>query len=199
MISTLRGEIRSLDLPQAVIDVGGVGYGLRTSLATYSELEARGQGSQVELLVYTHVREDALDLYGFFTRDEKRLFERLIAVAGIGPKLALGILSGMSPSDLLHALAQGDLAKLVRIPGVGKKTAERMVVELRDRAAQMIGQLDGSTRPPPQPTNDLVEALLSLGYRAGEAEKAAHAVLLEEPGLALAEAVRRALRRLSRV
>jgi len=199
MIASLRGRIVRLDLQEIVIDVGGVGYGVRTPLSTFYELEGRGVGAEVELLVHTHVREDALELFGFSTHQEKLLFERLISVTGIGPKLAQSVLSGMAPVDLLSALAEGDVPRLVRTPGVGKKTAERMVLELRDRAREMVEEAGEEVARPAEPAADLVEALLGLGYKATEADKAAREVVREHPDASLSDALRLALRKLSRV
>ena len=198
MISYLRGELRSLDLHEVVVDVGGVGYGVRTPLSTFYELENRGLGTTVELLIHTQVREDAFELYGFLSATEKHIFERLISVTGIGPKLAQGILSGMAPPDLLSALAEKDVPKLVCIPGIGKKTAERLVLELRDKARTMLEEL-GDVVVPRGPSEDLVAALVGLGYRAREAEKAAAEVLAQDHEISLAAGLKLALRKLSRV
>lgn len=198
MISFLRGELRSLDLHEVVVDVGGVGYGVRTPLSTFYELEARGLGAAVELLIHTQVRESAIELYGFLSSAEKQIFERLISVSGIGPKLAQGILSGMAPPDLLRALAEKDVAKLVRIPGIGKKTAQRLVLELHDKARTMLEEL-GDVAVPRGPSDDLVAALVGLGYRAREAQKAAAEVLAGDDEISLAKALKLALRKLSRV
>lgn len=199
MIASLRGRIARLDLQQVVVDVGGVGYGARTPLSTYYELEQRGLGAEVELLVHTHVRDDAIELFAFLSLDEQRIFERLITVSGIGPKLAQAVLSGMAPMDLLQALAQGEVARLVRIPGVGKKTAERMILELKDRARTQLEEAGAEAVAVPEPLADLTEALIGLGYRATEADRVASKVLREHPDAALSEALRLALQSLSRV
>ena len=199
MIASLRGRIARLDLQEVVVDVGGVGYGARTPLSTYYELERRGLGAEVELLVHTHVRDDAIELFAFLSLQEQRIFERLITVSGIGPKLAQAVLSGMAPADLLQAIAQGEVARLVRIPGVGKKTAERMILELKDRARTQLEEEGAEVAATPEPVNDLTEALVGLGYRAGEADRAARTVLREHPEAGLSEALRLALQSLSRV
>ncbi len=189
-----------------MLDVSGVGYGLRTPLSTFFELEKQlekqGAGATVELLVHTHVRDDAIELFGFLSQDEKTLFEKLISVSGIGPRLALNILSGAGPSDLLRALATSDITALVGIPGIGKKTAERMVLELRDQADQLRGELadEPSRKSAPAATAEveLVQALLGLGYKKAEAEREARDVCEEHTEAEFSEQLRIALRRLSR-
>ncbi len=202
MISYLRGALHTLDVSEVVLDVQGVGYGVRVPVSTFYELEEHGSGATVELLIHTQVREDALELYGFLTAQEKGLFERLISVSGIGPKLALSILSGMAPNDLVGALASKDVGKLVRIPGVGKKTAERLVLELKDRAREMVDTAGTDVVVERGLMEDLAEALVGLGYREREAEKAAREVVRtsgsENSELGLAEGLRQALRKLSR-
>lgn len=198
MISFLRGELLSLDVSEVVLDVQGVGYGVRVPVSTFYELESRGVGAGAELLIHTQVREDALELYGFLTRPEKTLFERLIGVSGIGPKLALSILSGMAASELLSALANKDVTKLVRIPGVGKKTAERLVLELKDRAREMAEASGDNIETVPGPVDDLVAALLGLGYREREAAKAAEQVVRDVGQVSLAQGLKLALSKLSR-
>ena len=200
MIGFLRGRLRSRSADRVVLDVGGVGYTVAISLNTFAEIDraAPAAGAEIELEIHTHVREDALALYGFATAREKELFEKLIAVSGIGPRLAQVVLSGMAPDDLLAALAAGDVARLVRIPGVGKKTAERMVVELRDKVQALAAELP-ATKPTTRSDADLVEALVNLGYKANQAEAAVAAARKEAPGVPFSELLRLALRRLSRV
>ena len=131
MIALLRGTLVEKHPNQAILDVGGVGYDVTIPISTFSKLPAAG--AEALLRIHTHVREDALSLFGFLTKDEKNLFEKLIAVSNIGPGLAIKVLSGMDAGDLQNAIRRGEIEKLVRIPGVGKKTAERMVLELRDK------------------------------------------------------------------
>src|SRR6516164_1369961 len=131
MIAHLRGKLISKHPNQAIVEAGGVGYDVAISVPTFSELPS--VGSDVALHIHTHVREDAIALFGFLRADEKQLFEKLITVSGIGPKLAITILSGMPTSDMVGAIRANDHARLTRIPGIGKKTAERMCVELRDK------------------------------------------------------------------
>ena len=136
MIAFLRGQVVDKQPNRVIIDIQGVGYDVHVPLSTFYEIG--DEGTDVALRVYTHVREDALQLYGFLTELERRLFERLIAISGIGPRLAIAVLSGMEPRDLVTAVQRADVARLTGIPGVGKKTAERIVLELKDRLAQIV-------------------------------------------------------------
>src|SRR6516164_4947681 len=131
MIAHLRGRLIAKHPNQAIVEAGGVGYDVTITVPTFSDLPA--QGSEVALHIHTHVREDALALFGFLRREEKQLFEKLSTVSGIGPKLAITILSGMAAADMVGAIRSNDFSRLTRIPGIGKKTAERMVLELRDK------------------------------------------------------------------
>jgi Holliday junction DNA helicase RuvA len=170
MIAHLRGTLLVKHPNQAVVDIGGVGYEVAISVPTFSGLP--GVGSEVSLHVYTHVREDLLALYGFLRLAEKQLFEKLIGVSGIGPKLAITILSGMAADEMVAAIGGGDVTRLTRIPGIGKKTAERMVLELRDKLpAPMAGRETASSRLSGV-EEDVLSALLNLGYQRGAAEKA---------------------------
>ena len=171
MIAQLRGTLGDKRPNQVLVDVGGVGYLVHIPLSTFYALG--DLHSTVTLLIYTHVREDALSLYGFLSAREKHLFELLISASGVGPVLALKILSGMSVDDLVPAVRAGDLARLTRIPGVGRKTAERMVVELRDKLEAM--EVPDIARQPTTATGiagDVVSALLNLGYEQRAAEQA---------------------------
>lgn len=201
MIAHLTGQLREKDLRRVqrlVIDVHGVGYEVLAPLSTvYTLGEA---GATVSLRIHTHVREDVLQLFGFATALEQMLFERLIGVSGVGPKLALAILSGVEPSDLVRAIRGNDLGRLTAIPGVGRKTAERLVVELRDRLAQDVGE------SPAEPAtadavvrDDLLSALANLGYQRAAAEKAVDRVLGRSAGIAGFEpALREVLKELAR-
>ena len=195
MIGHLRGRLLKSAPEGVLLDVQGVGYAVQVPLSTFYELEKAGVGSEVGLYVHTHVREDALALYGFWSEREKGLFEKLIAVNGIGPRLAQVILSGMAPDDLLAALATGDTGRLTSIPGVGKKTAERMVLELRERVQDLAAGLP--TRPEPA-ADDLVLALVNLGYKLAQAERAVADARKETPDAAFHELLRASLKRLSR-
>ena len=171
MIALLRGVLVEKHPNQAIVETGGVGYDVTIPVSTFTHLP--NPGAEVRLRIHTHVREDALALYGFLTEDEKGLFEKLIVVSGIGPTLAVKILSGMTAPELVHGIRRGDVERLVRIPGVGKKTAERMVLELRDKlppvtseepevAAAALSAID----------QDVLSALLNLGCARPQAEGA---------------------------
>jgi Holliday junction DNA helicase RuvA len=171
MIAQLRGTLGDKRPNQVLVDVGGVGYLVHIPLSTFYALG--DLHANVTLLIHTQVREDAISLYGFLSAREKYLFELLISASGVGPVLALKILSGMSVDELVPAVRSGDLARLTRIPGVGRKTAERMIVELRDKLAAM--EVPEDTRRPAATTGtsgDVVSALLNLGYDQHAAEQA---------------------------
>ena len=202
MIGWLSGKVVQAVPDRLILDVGGVGYQVAIPLSTYYEIQKADAGAAIRLFIHTHVREDALALYGFWTERERELFERLIAVSGIGPRLAQVVLSGMAPDELIAALAAGDVARLVRIPGVGKKTAERMVVELRDKLQALAAQLPAARAAAAGSAgsdSDLVAALVNLGYKPSLAEGAVGAARKEAPEAAFHELLRLALRRLSRV
>jgi len=198
MIGHLRGRLLAARPERVLVEAGGVGYAVHVSLATYSELERAGIGTEVALHVHTHVREDALALYGFHSERELELFERLITVSGIGPRLAQVVLSGLPADDLLQAIAAGDLARLTRIPGVGKKTAERMVVDLRDKL-QALAREAAPAAPSAASDDDLVAALVNLGYKLAQAERAVVDARRDAPGATFHDLLPLALRRLSRV
>ena len=165
MIARLRGKLAEKEPARVVIDVGGVGYEVFIPTTTFTAMP--NAGAEVSLDIHTHVREDALSLYGFSSRQERRVFERLISISGIGPKLAVTILSGGSVEGLVGAIRRGDLARLTSIPGVGKKTAERIVVELKDKLQEF-------TEEPAKPVveTDVLSALENLGYSRPMAEAA---------------------------
>ena len=171
MIGQLRGRLAEKRPNQVLIDVGGVGYLVLVPLSTYAALSELH--TDVTLLIHTHVREDALALYGFVSSREKHLFELLISASGVGPSLALKILSGMSAEELVPAIRGGDLARLTKIPGVGRKTAERIVVELKDKLDTVV--LEAALPAPASPAGieaDVISALVNLGYEARAAESA---------------------------
>lgn len=177
MIALLKGRLVEKQAAGLIVDVHGVGYEVQVPLSTYYHLP--DAGAEVSLRIHTHVREDALALYGFGTPLEQHLFERLIGVSGIGPRLALAVLSGIDPADLVRAIQAGDVGRLTLIPGIGKKTAERIGLELKDRlssdlqaqAEQAAGGGEATLRA------DLLSALLNLGYHRALAEKAVDAAL----------------------
>lgn len=198
MIGHLRGSVLHLAPQLVVLDVGGVGYQVHIPLATYADIERRGLGAEVALHIHTHVRDDALQLFGFSSPHEKSLFERLINISGIGPKLAQAILSGLPSADLAAAISAGDLRRLNAIPGVGKKTAERLILELKDRVADLVGPESGTDKASRagSPVRDAIDALIHLGYRAAQAEHAVEEARGGKDDLPVGELVRSALRRL---
>ena len=197
MIGLLTGLPFAVSTEEVILDVAGVGYVVRIPLSTYYELEKAGEGP-VRLFVHTHVREDALELFGFWTAAEKRMFQRLINVSGVGPRLAQVVLSGMSTGDLARALSGGDLARLTTIPGIGKKTAERLVLELRDKVADLAVSTP-SMPPVAEPDRELVAALVNLGYKLPHAERAVADVRRELPEAPFQDLLRASLRRLARL
>ena len=169
MIAHLRGRLFAKQPGQAIVEAGGVGYDVTISVPTFTALPA--EGGEVSLYIYTQVREDTLALFGFKERDEKRLFERLITVSGVGPKLAVTILSGLNPERTVEAIRGQDHATLTRIPGVGKKLAERLVVELKEKLDDLAtaAPVPGVTAPAAE---DVLSALVNLGYQRPAAQKA---------------------------
>ena len=169
MIAHLRGKLLAKHPNQAIVETGGVGYDVTISVPTFSDLPAIG--GEVTLHIHTHVREDLIALYGFLRSAEKRLFERLITVSGIGPKLAITILSGMAADEMVNAIRGNDVARLTRIPGIGKKTAERMVLELRDKLPAE-GVVESAVMPAISAVEeDVLSALRILGYQRAAAER----------------------------
>ena len=177
MIAHLRGRILEKHPNRIIVEVDGVGYDVSVPLSTFYGLGE--PGGEIALRIHTHVREDALALYGFASLLEQDLFERLIGVSGIGPKLALAVLSGIEPLELVQAIERGDLARLTAIPGVGKKTSERIVLELKDRLprARPAAVAVGGESQAPALRDDLLSALMNLVYHRPLAEKAVDAVL----------------------
>jgi Holliday junction DNA helicase RuvA len=170
MIAHLRGVLLAKHPNQAIVETYGVGYDVAITVPTFTDLPAAG--AEVSLHIHTHVREDALSLYGFLRLTEKHLFEKLLTVSGIGPTLAIKILSGMPADEMVGAIRGGDLARLTRIPGIGKKTAERMVLELRDKLPATTGEPEvGATAATPV-EEDVISALVNLGYQRAAADKA---------------------------
>jgi holliday junction DNA helicase RuvA len=184
MIAFLRGTILEKHPNQVVVDVGGVGYDVTIPISTFSALPARG--AEVRLRIHTHVREDTLSLYGFLTEEEKLLFEKLISVSGIGPRLAITVLSGLPVPDLVAAIRQGLVEQLVRIPGVGKKTAERMVLELREKL-ELLAPSVGAAAPLPASLSALDQDVLSALINLGCARPAAEAAVRKAKSQGLAE------------
>jgi len=196
MIAQLTGRLIEKKPDRVLIDVQGVGYQVQIPLSTFQELG--GPDSPVQLRIHMHVREDALQLYGFLTAQEKELFEHLISVSGVGPRLALTLLSGLQCQEVIASIQNRDIARLTSIPGIGKKTAERLVLELRDKVAKIMLTAT-AVSPAAALQEDAVSALVNLGYARHVAEKAVNAALgdnADPPGV---EALlRSALRRLVR-
>ncbi|MBS0580562.1 MAG: Holliday junction branch migration protein RuvA [Proteobacteria bacterium] len=192
MIGSLRGRIASKAPPQLTLDVAGVGYELEAPMSTFFHLPA--VGAEVHLLTHLVVREDAHVLYGFGSEDERRLFRGLIKVSGVGPKIALALLSGMSVAEFSQAVQAQDVSALTRVPGIGRKTAERLVVEMRDRlvAPQLLTGSTAGAGSGASPENEAYDALIALGYRPPEATRLLKAA---GPGThSTEELIRRALR-----
>lgn len=206
MIAHLSGILLSKQATSVIVEAAGVGYEVSIPLSTFYDLEE--PGSNVKLRIYTHVREDALQLYGFKTTRERELFLRLISVSGIGPKLGITLLSGMSADEIIASIRTNNLARLTLIPGIGRKTAERLVIELRDKVASLsspeleeeLGAKPGSVIPPTEDAirSDALSALLNLGYQRNAAEKAITAAMIETVDATVESILRHSLRKLAK-
>jgi Holliday junction DNA helicase RuvA len=207
MIGHLSGTLLSKQATSAIVDVGGVGYEVAIPLSTFYELG--DAGSPVQLRVYTHVREDAIQLYGFKTARERELFLQLISVNGVGPGLAIKLLSGMNADEMIASIRTNNLVRLVAIPGVGRKTAERLVVDLRDKIAALSSPAleeefaaqaaaAGSPASPDAMRDDAISALANLGYQKAAAEKAVKNAIDEGGELSVEVVLRRSLRSLAK-
>ena len=192
MISYLEGRLEAKSPTQIVLEVNGVGWLVRIPLSTYERVGEIGE--RVKLLTHLHLRQDVVQLYGFSTQEERSLFESLIGISGIGPKLAQGILSGIRVDDFQRYVAEGDVDSLVRIPGVGRKTAQRIVVELKERfeRRELVESLPEEQK---QPEEEAILALLSLGYKQGQAKRALEKALNQAKGpISLEKLIREALK-----
>lgn len=200
MIAQLSGKLIHKSPEYSIIDVNGVGYRVFTPFSTFYELP--DIENHVTLHTYTNVREDALQLFGFLTTDEKEIFQLLIGVSGIGPKLAVNILSGITPEELKGALLNGNLVRLTAIPGIGKKTAERMVLELKDKVLKLQKEKPGVQAKPELTSDEVLEdaisALVNLGYKRPQAEGALEKVKKDNPDSDIEEMIRGALKILAR-
>jgi Holliday junction DNA helicase RuvA len=205
MIAHLSGTLLAKHATSVVVEVGGVGYEVTIPVTTFYDLAEAG--AQVRLNIYTHVREEALQLYGFKTLRERELFTQLISVSGIGPKSAIAMLSGMNADEIITAIRTNNLARLTSIPGLGKKTAERLVIELRDKMAklsspeleeQLAARTSGATPSDDAVREDALSALTNLGYQRAAAEKAIMHASQEGGDLSVELLLRRALRTLSK-
>lgn len=197
MIARLTGKLAQKQADRVIVDVQGVGYEVRIPFSTYYELS--GLGETVSLQVYTHVREDTLTLYGFKTTEEKMLFMELIQVSGIGPKLAVTVLSGLPVSDFVEAVSGADILRLSGIPGVGKKTAERMALEMKDKISKLFPEIESmeAVGSVGGVHKDVVSALVNLGYPKNKAEAAVSKVTQEEGAERFDLLLKKALKRLS--
>jgi Holliday junction DNA helicase RuvA len=199
VIAHLRGRISEKHPNRVIVDVNGVGYDVFVPLSTFYGLG--DAGADTALRIHTHVREDALLLYGFATLLEQEIFERLIGVSGIGPKVALAVLSGIEPQELIRAIERGDIARLTSIPGIGKKTSERIVLELKDRLprAPAAAALAGDAGPAPSALqDDVLSALVNLGYHRPLAEKATASAVKAAPDAGFERTLKQALRELAK-
>ena len=206
MIAHLTGTLLSKQATSVIVEVAGVGYEVNIPLSTFYDLEELG--SNVQLRIYTHVREDALQLYGFKTARERELFLRLISVSGIGPKLGITLLSGMSADEMIASIRTNNLARLTLIPGIGRKTAERLVIELRDKVASLsspeleeeLGAKPAVALPPTEEAirSDALSALLNLGYQRSLAEKAITAAMDDTAEPTVESILRQSLRKLAK-
>jgi Holliday junction DNA helicase RuvA len=175
MIGYLKGVLLGKNPSSVLLDVNGVGYQVTIPVSTFYDLP--DEGSALSLYIYTHVREDILALYGFRTTREKKLFEKLIGVTGIGPKMAISFLSGMTAEELIPAIQRQDIARLATIPGVGRKTAERVTMELRDQISSLLSEVGAKATAEKPMQEDLISALTNLGYHRTLAERAVKAAL----------------------
>jgi Holliday junction DNA helicase RuvA len=196
MIGFLTGKIISKKPTQILLDVSGVGYSINISITTFEKLGE--ENSTASLYTFLSVKEDALDLYGFSTEAEKEMFRLLISVSGIGPKLAQSILSGIQIEELKEALQVGNISRLVAIPGIGRKTAERMLIELRDKVEKLAEEFIEVTNAKFAIKNDAVSALTSLGYNTKTAEKAVRDILDKTPEASIEDLVKQALSKLNK-
>lgn len=191
MIAFLKGFIEDKSQDTVLLDVQGVGYKVEISFQTSEQLSSAG--SEVKLLIHHHITDNDQRLFGFFTQDEKALFEKLITVKGVGPKLGLTILSGLPAANLITAISQSDTATLSRVPGIGKKTAERISLELRDKLSEYTGITSSSASLPKGGASEAIQALESLGFKTKEAEQAVVKVLNENGQLDTSQVIRKAL------
>jgi Holliday junction DNA helicase RuvA len=183
MIAFLRGRLLAKTPNRAIVECGGVGYDATISVATFTSLPA--EGSEARLHIYTHVREDQIALFGFAEPNEKRLFEKLLTISGIGPKLAITVLSGIDTDRLVTAIRGGDHATLTRIPGIGKKTAERVVLELKDKLDELaVAAAPAAVSALGPVADDALSAMVNLGYARPVAERAIQTALAKDPASA---------------
>jgi len=193
MIGFLTGKKISLKPTHLLLDVNGVGYSIKISLTTFEEISDK---EIISLFIHTNVKEDSISLYGFFTESEKQMFELLISVSGVGPKIALSILSGIRVDDLRFALQSGDISRIVAVPGIGKKTAERLSLELRNKVTDITEQEDDKATSGIR--TEAVSALTTLGYNLKQAESSVREILGKKPDINIEELLKEALSLLSK-
>lgn len=193
MIGHLKGKIISSKPTQIILDVNGVGYKVGISINTFEKIVDKSEAS---LFIHTHVKEDSISLYGFFTESEKKMFELLISISGIGPKIALGLLSGISVDLLKDAIEEGNVSRITAVPGIGRKTAERLVLELRSKVEDLVfGEI---SKAQPSVKSEAISALATLGYNARVAEKAVRDLLIENQNYSLEDLIKKALSNLNK-
>lgn len=193
MIGHLTGKIISPKPTKVILDVNGVGYAVNISINTFEKLSGKESTS---LYIHTNVKEDSITLFGFYSESEKEMFELLISVNGIGPKLALSLLSGIQTNDLKEAIQSSNISRIIAIPGIGRKTAERLLLELRSKVDNIIEE--GTTAIPLSTRNEAVLALTTLGYNSKIAENVARNILQKEPSLSLEELIKNCLSELNK-
>ena len=193
MIGFLSGKIISLKPTKVLLDVNGVGYAVFISINTFEKISNK---EKVSLYVHTNVKEDSITLYGFHNESEKEIFELLISISGIGPKLALGVLSGIQTDDLKDAILNGDVSRIVAIPGIGKKTADRLILELKSKVGDV--RVEGERNVPQGVKQEAVSALTTLGYNYATSEKIVRQVLTSSPSCTLEELIKRSLSELNK-
>ncbi len=193
MIGFLSGKIISSKPTKILLDVNGVGYVVFISINTFEEISNK---EIISLYIHTHVKEDSITLYGFHNESEKEIFELLISISGIGPKLALGVLSGIQTEDLKEAILNGDVSRMVAIPGIGKKTADRLILELRSKVGEL--RVEGERTVPHGVKQESVSALTTLGYNYATAEKVVRQILSSSPACTLEELIKNSLSELNK-
>ena len=193
MIGFLSGKIISSKPTKILLDVNGVGYVVFISINTFEEISNK---EIISLYIHTHVKEDSITLYGFHNESEKEIFELLISISGIGPKLALGVLSGIQTEDLKEAILNGDVSRMVAIPGIGKKTADRLILELRSKVGEV--RVEGEHTVPYGVKQEAVSALTTLGYNYATAEKVVRQILSSSPACTLEELIKNSLSELNK-
>lgn len=193
MIGYLSGKIKSFKPTQLLLDVNGVGYSVNITINTFEKISGK---ETADLFIHTHVKEDSITLYGFYAESEKEMFEYLISISGIGPKLALGLLSGISTQDLKEAIEEGNVSRIVSVPGIGRKTAERLILELRTKVKDVIAE-EGSVAHHGV-KQEAVSALTTLGYNSVTAEKIVRQILTSFPASTLEELIKKSLGELNK-